>query len=600
MEIKKSSLKQIRAALNSTMPEGVQVENKNREKLAEAFHKKANLTYDVAYQMSRTPLFWQDPLYDSSLQMFPLDDLEERNKRLRHFYKFNPILGNVVDAHSTFPLSDFEIMVDNQEVKDYYTYISDNLSLLEVFECELRDTTLLGESVFLGNWDDTNMEWEEWIQYPPEYVEITTIPGSSKRVFTIKPDPEITKILKNNNEASQILSDVLKKVNNKYFEAASKGNEYEIPETRLMYISNKAEGYSKRGYPLTLRALPDLLYEMQLRTLQHTFVQRHMFPIKVFKLGSKELGWIPSQKHFQQFKKLLIQAAADPDFNLIYHFGLEVEYIGTKDKIENLIPHFEFCTKRIMNAFFMNDALLNGEAPSYAGQTSNMRLLMHRFMTKRKALELEARRKIYLPIARMQGLIKQNQGESQKLTLVKSKKFAESNYYLPEFLWQKQNLINNSQTEQMAMSLYDQGSLPFGIIRDMLGLDQKVIDNYRKQEQGSYSNRMTREIVDELIKEDPSLALDFAIGEDPIKILKNKILRNKKVEEQEEMKSRTGDDFGPSTPDDMDSGFDSSAPIDISDTSDTGESAGEENPATDIEEPAPSEGNESTESLPNE
>ena len=543
----------------------------------EGFEKKATLATDAAMQYNRTPLYWQDPLYDSQLVMFPEYNLPEANKRYRHYYKFNPILSSCVDAHATFPLSDFQIMCPNEEVREYYQFTSDRLDLLSLAECSLRDVALLGESIFLGNWDINNLEWEEWVQYPPEFVEITTIPGSNKRVFTIKPDPEIQRILQENTDASNLLAETLKKYDSKYFNAAVNNEPYDIPDARVMYLANQVDGYSKRGYPLTKRALPDLMYEQELRTLQHTFVQRHLFPIKIFKLGSESMGWVPSQKHFQQFKKLLIQASGDPDMSLIYHFGLQVDYVGTKDKIENLIPHFDWTTKRIMQAFFMNEALMNGDT-SYAGQTANTRLLMHRFMTKRTKLENLFINKIFLPIARQQQLINQTPGENKKCTLVKSRRFANSNYYLPTFMWQKQNLLNSQSERQFLMQLYENGSIPFQIIRDVFGLDQKVIDYYRQEEQGTLANSLTREIVDQTVKDDPSLSLKYALGEDPIEILKQKLQQQEEVEKAEEGLEGAPETFG----DKPAPNFDSSAPIDLGTSQETGEEPNidENNPST--------------------
>ena len=548
------------------------------------FKKKADLATDTSMQYGRVPLFWQDPLYDSQLVMFPEYNLPEANKRYRHYYKFNPILSSCVDVHAQFPLSDFQIMCPNEEVREYYQFTADRLELLNLAECSLRDVALLGESVFLGNWDNANLEWEEWVQYPPEFVEITTIPGSNKKVFTIKPDPEIQRILEENTEASNLLASTLQKYDKKYYKAAVNNEPYDIPDARVMYIANQVDGYSKRGYPLTKRALPDLMYEQQLRTLQHTFVQRHLFPIKIFKLGSESMGWVPSQKHFQQFKKLLIQAAGDPDMSLIYHFGLQVDYVGTKDKIENLIPHFEWTTKRIMQAFFMNEALMNGDT-SYAGQTANTRLLMHRFMTKRVRLENLFINKIYLPIARQQQLINQTPGEQKKCTLVKSRRFANNNYYLPTFMWQKQNLLNSQSERQFLMQLFERDAIPWGVIRDVFGLDQKVIDYYRKEDQGTLSNELTREIIDQTVKDSPELSLKYALGEDPIELLRKKLQEQTTLEETENKLSDANEDLGG-----MDNGpmpsFDSSAPIDL----DTSEQSGEE---PSLEEQGPSTGDES-------
>lgn len=544
--------------------------------------KKANLATDTSMQYGRVPLFWQDPLYDSQLVMFPEYNLSEANKRYRHYYKFNPILSSCVDVHAQFPLSDFQIMCPNEEVREYYQFTADRLELLNLAECSLRDVALLGESVFLGNWDNANLEWEEWVQYPPEFVEITTIPGSNKRVFTIKPDPEIQRILEKNTDASNLLASTLQKYDKKYYTAAVNNEPYDIPDARVMYLANQVDGYSKRGYPLTKRALLDLMYEQELRTLQHTFVQRHLFPIKIFKLGSESMGWVPSQKHFQQFKKLLIQAAGDPDMSLIYHFGLQVDYVGTKDKIENLIPHFDWTTKRIMQAFFMNEALMNGDT-SYAGQTANTRLLMHRFMTKRVKLENLFINKIFLPIARQQQLINQTSGEQKKCTLIKSKRFANNNYLLPTFMWQKQNLLNSQSERQFLMQLYDKGAIPFQIIRDVFGLDQKVIDFYRKEEQGTIANELTREIIDQTVKDSPELSLKYALGQDPIELLK------KKLEEQTilENTEKGLEDVPNTTSDEPMPNFDSSAPIDL------GPSSMESGEEPSLEETGPSTGDES-------
>lgn len=564
--------------LNSTLPELAKIERTK-------FSKKANLANETSFQYGRVPLNWQDPLYDSQLVMFPEYNLPEANKRYRHYYKFSPILSSCVDVHATFPLSDFQLMCPVEEVREYYQFTADRLELLNIAECALRDIALLGEAVFLGNWDPVNLEWEEWVQYPPEFVDIVTLPGSTRRVFTIKPDPETSRILQENTHAAKVLAENLSKTDSKYYEAALNEEPYDIPDARIMYLANQVDGYSKRGYPLTKRALSDLMYEQEIRTLQHTFVQRHLFPIKIFKLGSESLGWVPSQKHFQQFKKLLIQAAGDPDMSLIYHFGLQVDYVGTKDKIENLLPHFEWTTKRIMQAFFMNEALMNGDT-SYAGQTANTRLLMHRFMTKRTMLENTFINKIYLPIARQQQLIDTSISDRRKNILVKSKRFANNNYLLPTFLWQKQNLLNSQSERQFLMQLYEKDAIPWGIIRDVFGLDQKVLDYYRKEDQATMSNALTREIIDQTVKDDPTLSLKYVLGEDPIEIMKNK-LKQQEQQEQAEDTMESGTDT--SLDSDMQS-FDSSAPIDLGPSMETGEE-----PA--LNEEGPSTGDEGTEEL---
>lgn len=599
---KEEYYKKIAAKLDNALIDGIAIPSEQRVKYAQAFAKKANISYDDAYNMTRVPLYFQDPLWDSQESFFDSYSLEEQNRRYRHWDKTHPIFSSCVDIHSTFPITDFELQAEDDEVKEYYNYLAhDRYDLVNMSTFALHDRTLLGESFFIGNWDEENLEWKEWVQYPPEFIEITNIPGTSERVFTIKPDPELKKIQEQSTEASEILQEILEHTNNQYYKTAMQGENYNVPEDRLMYVSNKTSAYAKRGTPIARRAVADLLYESQIRTLQHTFVQRHLFPIKVFKLGSKELGWIPSKKHFENFKKLLVQAAADPDFNLIYHFGLEVEYIGTKDKIENLIPHFEFTAKRIMNAFFVNDTLINGETPGYAGQTANIKMLMHRFNTCREELQKEYRNKMFFPIAKRQGLIRQTKGEQNKATKVKSNSFAYKKYILPEFMWRRQNLLNNTQEQQFLLNLYNSDDIPFSVIADMFGLDQNILKQYRKRDQGTYSNKITREIIDQTVKEDPALSLKYISGEDPIAIMAEKLKQNKALQDQEQM-DRDNRDSGDMTgaPSDMGGGasvpFDSGAPIDLGGEEPPTET-GEENAETPLEE-GPTEG-EGGETLPN-
>ena len=84
------------------------------------------------------------------------------------------------------------------------------------------------------------------------------------------------------------------------------------------------------------------------------------------------------------------------------------------------------------------------------------------------------------------------------------------------------------------MQLFERDAIPWGIIRDVFGLDQKVIDYYRKEDQGTMSNELTREIVDQTVKDDPSLSLQYAIGKDPIELLKEKLQHDTVAQKAEE------------------------------------------------------------------
>lgn len=210
-------------------------------------------------------------------------------------------------------------------------------------------------------------------------------------------------------------------------------------------------------------------------------------------------------------------------------------------------------------------------------------------MTKRTMLEQAFINKIYLPMARQQQLIKKTIDEKRTNTMVKSKRFANTRYYLPSFMWQKQNLLNSQAERQFLMQLFERDAIPWGIIRDVFGLDQKVIDYYRKEDQGTLSNELTREIVDQTVKDSPELSLKYALGDDPIELLRKKLKEDTILTETEDKMSEqteVADSLG-STPEP----FDSSAPIDLGTSEQTGEepNLSEKGPSTGEETIEPAE-----------
>ena len=211
-------------------------------------------------------------------------------------------------------------------------------------------------------------------------------------------------------------------------------------------------------------------------------------------------------------------------------------------------------------------------------------------MTKRTMLENAFINKIYLPMARQQQLVNQDIDSKRKNVIVKSKRFNNNRYYLPTFLWQKQNLLNSQSERQFLMQLYEKDAIPWGVIRDVFGLDQKVLDYYRKEDQGTMSNELTREIIDQTVKDSPELSLKYALGEDPIELLRKKLKEQTIAEETQEKLDENGPDTMSDTGGDFGGGFDSSAPIDLGP-----ESSMETGEEPSLDETGPSTGDEGAE-----
>lgn len=537
MALNKKGAKNINAKLDESLPQGFRASlgvspsmQAAREASAEAGFKRQADFYGMgggAAGTQRGPLMYLDPMFDPILFLFPKDRIDEINKRLRHYYETDPIVGGAIDMHTAFPLSDFYLECENKENEKFWNDWKDRVGLMEALRCLVHDHWLVGEGIMLPIWDDFNFEISHFNQYPPENVDIVQTYVTPKKFFMLKPDP---KLREKANSGSELDKSIMAMMDPKYVESLKDGKPFFLgSDDKVMYLARLSTKYRARGISLVSRALKDLLYKDKLRLLQLTFVDRHMFPIKIFKLGSESRGWIPNKKHFDRLQALLAQAQNDPDFNILYHFGLTVDYVGTKDKVANLVPEYEWVEKQVMAALFVNEEIIHGGMPSAVRDTVNMRTLMYRYMDVREKIERMMITHIFLPMARARGFYRKGgeaKAKEMEKRLVKfasgkqvevpgnkvenSEMFRVANsvsgnldlsaYDIPRPVWKKINLVNNAAEQQVILGLEEAGKIPLETVFDMLGLDPRVIKSKLDTQDGSIFDPLRRQIREELGK----------------------------------------------------------------------------------------------------
>lgn len=491
--------------------------------------------------VGRTPLLYVDPMFDPILFLFPKDRIDEINKRLRHYYETDPIVGNAIDLHSTLPLSDFYLEAEDPAITRYWNDFKERSGLLEFLRCMVHDYFLCGEGIGLPIWDPHNFEFSHFNQYPPENVDIFRTYVTPTSFFMLKPDPKLAEKVRSGANIDQTLLSMMPK---DYVASLQEGRQYLLgDDKKVIYFARQTTKYRNRGISILSRCLKDLLYKDKLRLLQLTFVDRHMFPIKIFKLGSEQRGWIPNRKHFQKLQQLLTQASNDPDFNIIYHFGLQVDYVGTKDKIWNLIPEFEWVERQVMAALFVNEEIIHGGLPSSVRDTVNLRTLMHRYMDIREKVERFMMTHIFLPIAQARGFYKsifKKKTSNQQYKMIRiGKKDVKvpvtwinkeaglytishdrhtgmdlSMYDLPRPMWKKINLFNNIAEQQILLKLEEDGKFPLDMVFDMLGHDPDHVKERLKVQYSSVFDPLWRQVREE-VGRDKSIRLQVLEGVKP-------------------------------------------------------------------------------------
>jgi len=511
--------------LDKIIPLGVHaaLQRKDLDKQAADFQREAQFMFgfDRAQPGAtmRTPLMYVDPRFDPVLLIFPKgyrrEDLKAVNERLRHFYEYHPLVGNIIDLHAEFPLSDFELQCEDSKIQQFYNDFKERTGLLSFMKMLMTDYWLLGECFGYGNWDDSQKEWESFNQYPPEAIEVKqTYVLPEMALYYLYPDTDqgLSDIMSSSDPADQKIVEFMQLKYPGFVQSVKEKKGFLLDSSRVIHFARKPTKYAPRGVSIVKRAVSDLLLEVKLRLLEFTFADRHMYPIKLWKLGSETLGWIPSNKHLEKFQSLLAQATNDPDFNIIYHFGVTPDFVGTKDKIANLDPYFEKIWKRVMVALFSSENLVHGETSSYASGAVSLKLLMNRYMIIRAELEKIIKRKIFLPLAVKRGF-----------------KRADGTWILPDYIWQKVNLMSNTSMQQFVMSLREKKDIPFGLVCDIFGWDKRILEKQLKEEEGTIFDPDFKRARDTMLSK-PEVQLDILKGkklEDIMKILE-------KLEEKEE------------------------------------------------------------------
>lgn len=433
--------------------------------------------------VSRTNTNFADPAYFDPLLFFIQHrDRRELNFRLRHAYEYEPVVGNLIDLHRTMPLSDYRLVCRDKTIESEFHSFAEQAELLTLSSYILGDYFLLGEAVLWKVWDDYNKTWKTITLLPPEKIELRKTYLTKTPLMLLHVDSDLKRLVQSADPVDQ---EITKQMDPSLVEKIRTKDRIALPPHQAVHFANKTSESDLRGTSILKRGLYALLLKYKLRMLHSTYIDRGTFPLKIFKVGHPESKWVPSRSHFDALRNMLAAAANDPDFNIIYHYGLNVEYHGAKDKWENLLPHYDWCDKEIMTALFGNDALMQSKGTTFSNANVSVRVLMSRYQTIRSQLELVWKNHIFRQMAEARGYwLPDRTGNTGDLpTRQKNGKL----YYLdiPNFKWAKLNLLDDTAQKQFLVRMREKLEIPHKTICEVFDLDAEEIRQQLRDEQGT-------------------------------------------------------------------------------------------------------------------
>ena len=410
------------------------------------------------------------------------------NEWYTYYYKHHPLVGNAIELHSQLPISRFGLTgVDDPQIMQVYEQMVDDLDLITNAYNYLKCWWLFGEV----------MPYCWWSEGYNRFVQMTFIETSRVRVmghylcfseigdltqrYELEPDKMLQDLVRANDPFSRELVDYL---DPEIVMSVRRGMNLELDPFSTELMANKALAWDLRGTSILQGVLKDLVHYDTLRNAQRAVADGHIAPKWIWKLGQPGPdGYMPTDGDLQAFRELLMAANQDPNFNIITHYAVSVEVIGSAGKILPIAQELDGVDSRILTRLFTNKALTHGEGPSYANASVALRALMSRYIPVRDSFEQYMDHKIFMPVALANNFIDK---DGYPIT--------------PGINWRhKQALLDDASIRSMLLQMRERGDMPLKVLADGLDLDYDELLKWLDAEQGTIADRAMVKAKDTLL-----------------------------------------------------------------------------------------------------
>ena len=232
----------------------------------------------------------------------------------------------------------------------------------------------------------------------------------------------------------------------------------------------------------------------KLREAQMAIADRLMTPLQIFKLGDPKGDWLPDQEALNNFAETLSQGRDDPNFALVGHYGLQVEYVGANGKVLPIVPEFDFVRDRILAALFTNRAMLDGSGPTFANASVAFEILQLRYMSLRGLLENYIQQRLFKPMAEARGYYVSLTSAELDHGIRPSKYSRE--LAIPDINWlEKIRLLDDIQMKRFILQMRMRMDIPLETVCDLFDLDYTHIKRSLAKELGTVADPLWRQSV---------------------------------------------------------------------------------------------------------
>lgn len=377
------------------------------KKVAQVVSNSGNYKGGFGDTVKQTPEVYS-PLWLNSNLNLPRDRATI-NAWCRSFYALNPFVHNAINLHSTYPISKLSIKCPNKEIEKFFNDMIEEIDLMNICVQIAQEYWLLGEAFVYAELDESKGKWSRLLIQNPDYMVVKRSVIANEPSIMLRPDENLKKIIFSNKPSDL---EQRKQLNENIIDSVKRGENIPIDNFFISHLARRISPYEIRGTGLPVCIFRQLILFDKLRESKYSQADNMVNPLTLVKIGSADFK--PTHADLEAWRNVFEEAQYDKDFKVFTHEGVTVERVGYGSGIYDIGNDITQIIKEIYVGLQVPPVLMDGGADTtYANGSVALDVLRQRYTQFRNMLSAWLKRKIFMPISKIQEFYDYSNGEKQ-------------------------------------------------------------------------------------------------------------------------------------------------------------------------------------------
>lgn len=348
-----------------------------------------------------------DPFVDAADKQFYPQDRITAARWWRLFYKHDPIIGTAIDLYSEVTMSTFDLIVEDDpssEIKDTLAYMCESVDILDKLKSMIREYLVIGETIPHCFFDTDSNIWNYIALHNPDYMDVKDVVlANMPPILNYIPDQDTKALLSDGSPESR---EFRKRLPAEFVSKVLAGQKIRMNPVNCTFIPRKLHPYQTRGTSLLSRMFRILMVEDAVYNSTIATYRRSAGALKVAKLGSESLGWIPNPSQEAKILDMLTKAEIDPQAWCVFNWAVNFEIVGAAERAITIKQEQQIIDGIKLTALGLSKGFISGDA-NYASSKAGLQVFLRRLLSLRQFIEsVWLYPKFFRPICEINGWTK--------------------------------------------------------------------------------------------------------------------------------------------------------------------------------------------------